>query len=80
MAMNVKVKIYDESKYNPTSEKIAEAEYHNIKGFEIKNLTNEQAAEIGFEHFDEYNEYLIITLSNDETASFRNSNVDMFRI
>ena len=80
--MNVKVKIYNECKYNPISKKVAEVIYNNIKGYEV--VTGERATEIGNEtdanSRDEYNEYLIITLENNETATFCNSHVDMFRI
>lgn len=79
--MNVKVKIYNECKYNPTSKKVAEVTYNNIKGYEV--VTGERATEIGNEtdanSRDEFNEYLIITLENNETATFCNSHVDMFR-
>lgn len=80
--MNVKVKIYDEVKYNPTSVIIEEVEYKNIKGFKV--VTREEATQIGLKtdenSRDAYNEYLVITLEDGETATFRNSNVDLFRI
>lgn len=80
--MNVKVIIYDEVKYNPTSAKIAEVEYKNIKGFKV--VTGEEATQIGLttdeNSRDAYNEYLVITLEDGETTTFRNSNVDLFRI
>lgn len=80
--MNVKVRVYDECKYSKTSEKIAEVEYYNIRGFEV--MTGDRAAEIANETDadgqDEYNEYLVIELENGETATFRNSHVDLFRI
>lgn len=80
--MNVKVKIYNGVKYDMGSEKVAEVEYNNIKGFEV--VTGERATEIGNEtdanSRDEYNEYLLITLQDGNTATFCNSNVDMFRI
>ena len=80
--MNVKVKFYDGVKYDATSEKVAEVEYNNIRGYEV--VTGDRATEIGLEtdgnSRDVYNEYLIITLDNGETATFRNSYVDMFRI
>ena len=36
--MNVKVKVYDNVKYNPESEKVAEVEYLNIRDMEVKKL------------------------------------------
>ena len=80
--MNVKIKIYDGVKYNVESKKVAEIEYHNIKGYEV--ATGDKATEIGLQtdenSRDEYNEYLIITLADGETSTFCNSHVDMFRI
>lgn len=80
--MDVKVKIYNGVKYNRDSEKVAEVEYNNIQDFEV--VTGDRAIEIGLEtdgnSIDEYNEYLIITLEDGETATFCNSHVDMFRI
>ena len=80
--MNVKVKIYNGVKYEKSSVKLAEVEYTNIRGYEV--VTGDRATKIGIEtdgnSRDEYNEYLIITLENGETATFCNSHVDMFRI
>lgn len=80
--MDVKVKIYNGVKYNMDSEKVAEVEYKNIKGFEV--ATGERATEIGLEtdgnSRDEYNEYLVITLEDGEKSTFCNSHVDLFRI
>lgn len=80
--INVKVKIYDGVKYEADSVKVAEVEYKNIKGFEV--ITGKAAEEISNEldaySRDECNEYLIITLENGETATFRNSHTDLFRI
>lgn len=80
--MNVKVKIYDGVKYDFSDEKVAEVEYKNIKGYEV--VTGDRATEIGNmtdeASRDEYNEYLIITLADGETATFCNSHVDLFRI
>ena len=80
--MNVKVKVYNGVKYDATSEKVAEVEYNNIRGFEV--VTGEKATAIGLEtdanSRDEYNEYLVITLEDGEEATFCNSHVDMFRI
>ena len=80
--MDVKVKLYNGVKYEASSEKVAEVEYKNIKGFEV--VTGDEATLIGLEtdenSRDEYNEYLVITLENGETSTFCNSHVDMFRI
>ena len=80
--MNVKVKVYNGVKYNFENEKVAEVEYKNIKGYEV--VTGDRATEIANmtdeASRDEYNEYLIITLADGETATFCNSHVDLFRI
>ena len=80
--MNVKLKLYDGVKYNLENEKITEIVYNNIRGYAV--VTGESATQIGLEtdenSRDEFNEYLIITLENGETATFCNSHVDMFRI
>ena len=80
--MNAKVKIYNGVKYESSSKKVAEVEYNSIIGYEV--VTGDRATKIGLEtdknSRDEYNEYLIITLENGETATFCNSHVDMFII
>ena len=80
--LNVKVKIYSGVKYDLSNEKVAEVEYKDIEGFEV--VTGERATEIGSmtdeESRDEYNEYLVITFKDGQTATFCNSHVDLFRI
>ena len=80
--LNVKVKVYSGVKYDLSNEKVAEIEYKDIEGFEV--VTGERATEIGSmtdeESRDEYNEYLVITFKDGQTATFCNSHVDLFRI
>ena len=80
--MKLKIKVYNGVKYDRNSEKVAEVEYNNIKGYEV--VTGERATEIGLEtdenSRDDFNEYLIITLEDGETTTFCNSHVDMFII
>lgn len=80
--LNVKVKVYSGVKYDLSNEKVAEVEYKDIEGFEV--VTGERATEIGSmtdeESRDEYNEYLVITFKDGQTATFCNSHVDLFRI
>ena len=80
--LDVKVKVYAGVKYDLSNEKVGEVKYKDIKGFEV--VTGEKATEIGSmtdeESRDEYNEYLVITLKDGETATFCNSHVDLFRI
>lgn len=77
--MKVKVQIYDRIKYDENSEKIAEVEYNDIIGYEVREIPATEILKV-YDETDEYNEYLIITLANGETATFRNSYVDLFRI
>ena len=80
--MNVKVKVYNGVKYEASSIKVGEVKYNDIRGYEV--VTGEKATEIGNTtdeaSRDKYNEYLVITLNDGETATFCNSNVDLFRI
>ena len=80
--LNVKVKVYSGVKYDLSNEKVAEVEYKDIEGFEV--VTGERATAIGDmtdeESRDEYNEYLVITFKDGQTATFCNSHVDLFRI
>ena len=77
--MNIKVKVYDRVKYNKDSKKVAEVEYKGCKGFEVKEMTDDEILALGFDETDECNEYATITLADGETATFRNSLCDIFR-
>ena len=79
--MLVKIKVYDEVKYNPDSKKVAEVEYE-ISSFKVVEGEEAEAMarETDEDGQDEFNEYLVLELANGETATFRNSHVDMFRI
>lgn len=80
--MNVKVKLYNGIKYNADTKKVTEVEYNNIIDYEV--VTGDRATKIGLwtdeNSRDEFNEYLVLELANGETATFRNSHVDMFII
>ena len=75
--MKVTVKVYDGIKYESTSKKIAQIDYE-IKGYEVKEIPAEEILK-EYDETDEYNEYLILTMADGETATFRNSHVDLFR-
>ena len=78
--MNVRLKIYNGCKYTNICNKVKEVLYTNIRGFKV--VTGEEATKIGEEtdgdSIDEYNEYLVITLEDGNTSTFRNSHVDLF--
>lgn len=75
--MKVTVKVYNGSKYEVASETIAKVDYE-ISSYEVKEIPASEILKV-FDETDEYNEYLILTLKDGETATFRNSHVDMFR-
>lgn len=77
--MKVKVKVYDGVKYWDGTEKVAEVEY-DIKDYEVKQISDEEIAAMGFDTVDEFGEYLILTFENGETSTFCNSHVDLFRL
>lgn len=76
--MDIKIKVYNGSKYNPKSEKVAEVTYKAIKGFEVKTIEDEEIFGMGFDCVDEFKEYLTVTMSDGSISTFRNSLVDLF--
>lgn len=77
--MKVMVKVYDISKYDANSKKVAEVEY-DISGYAVKEIGDEEIFGMGFDEVDPHGEYLILTLANGDTATFKNSLCDMFRV
>lgn len=77
--IDAKIKVYDKCKYDSESQKVAEAEYHNIVKFEVKTISKEEILKSS-DIVDDYDEYLILTFADGDTATFRNSYVDMFRL
>ena len=81
--MKVKVIVYDEVKYSPFSEKVAEIEYNRVKGFDVVSdpaAVDEIESMADASSIDENHEYLVIYFENGETSTFGNSHVDLFRI
>lgn len=70
------IEVYDKCKYNAESKVIHEAHYNDVAKWEVKTILPE---ELDFDEYDEFNEYLVLTFTDGETATFRNSHVDMFR-
>jgi hypothetical protein len=75
--MKVLVKVYDKVKYEKGSTKITECEY-DIDSYEVKEISDKEIYNLGFDDVDKYGEYLILTLKDGEKATFRNSLVDLF--
>lgn len=77
-----KVYIYDECKYKADTEVLENAReviYEGIKSWEI--VTGNDVEEIEASGLvDDYHEYLVLNFENGDSATFRNSYVDMFRI
>lgn len=82
----IKLFIYEGCKYNDKAEcriPLSEMEYNGITGWDI--IEGGKEAEEIESHcdgncIDEYHEYLVLHLLNGNTATFRNSYVDMFII
>ena len=78
----VLINVYPTLKYIPvkTIEEIKGVEYRNVESFEV--VHGERAMEIEAESdescIDDLHEYLVLYFENGETATFRNSYVDLF--
>ena len=75
--MKVELRIYEAIKYESTEE-MARVQYE-ITGFEVVNGKAAGIENTDGTCIDEYDEYLILNLADGNTATFRNSHVDMFR-
>lgn len=76
--MKVEVKVYDGIKYSTESKEVARVAY-DVKSYEVREIPESEILR-EFDETDDYNEYLILTLRDGETATFRNSYCDMFRV
>ena len=77
--MNILVKVYDGSKYDAISEKVAETRYNDVVSLEVKSISDDEILKV-FDDVDEYGEYAILTFADGTTSTFRNSHVDIFRV
>lgn len=77
--MDLIVKVYDGSKYEPESKVVNKVEYNNVKSIQVQTIEDAEIFKMGFDDVDPYQEYLILTFDNGETSTFRNSLVDVFR-
>ena len=74
--MKVIVKVYNGSKYSAASQVIDRITY-DIDNFSVMNKADFEDIEVN--ELDPHDEYLRLQLTNGNTATFRNSFVDMFR-
>ena len=76
----VTVDVHDICKYEKESKVIHTNKYEGVEGFDV--LEGEAAVKLEVEidgnYIDPYHEYLVIYMKSGETATFRNSFVDMF--
>jgi hypothetical protein len=77
----VRLVIYDKCKYDPSSKEIKEVKYE-IEGFGVYNSVDFDPDEfkqiVNQGMMDDYDEYLKLWFGDDESATFRNSYVDLF--
>lgn len=78
--MEIKVKVYDGSKYEASSKKVAEVEYHGVKSVKVVNISDEEIYSMGFDDVDPYGEYFVMEYGNGETSTFRNSFIDAYKM
>ena len=84
---DVELKIYKECKYTANKETFKKENridviYNYCTGFEIVSGKEAEALEAGTDGscIDDYHEYLILFFEDGDTATFRNSYVDLFII
>ena len=64
----------------PDNIKVHFACAENVKGFEMRELSDEEIRQNGFDEFDENKEYVKLTFDNGDVATYRSSHADFFKI
>ena len=75
---NVKLYIYENSKYSGNIGKETEVKYTGLKSWSIIDGDDTKEIEETFDELDENHEYLVLNFADGTTSTFRNSHVDMF--
>ena len=75
---NVKLYIYENSKYSGNIGKETEVKYTGLKSWSIIDGDDAKEIEETFDELDENHEYLVLNFADGTTSTFRNSHVDMF--
>lgn len=84
--VNVRIEAYDVCKYKATPAELASPRigyFRDILSWDIVSGGPEaEAIEADGDgsYVDDYHEYLVLKFKNGDTATFRNSYVDMFRV
>lgn len=78
---NLEIRIYDTVKYDPASKEVGRVSYpeSDVESWTVTNIPADEILKIWGE-VDPCNEYLVLNFKNGETATYRNSYCDMFRI
>lgn len=76
----VEIEIHEEVKYIDLSEDLPTIQYTDAVAWEVIHGEAAELIEAESDSIDEYHEYLVLHFANGETATFRNSHVDMFII
>lgn len=78
--MEIKIKVYDGSKYEASFKKVAEVIYKNVKKADVVKISDDEIFNMGFEETDIFGEYFVVEFEDGEISTFRNSLVDAFMI